>query len=111
MPSIAKALDGGTTVFADEKPNAKIKPSFIMVDNVLGAQNAIITLQDRFTTSASNGAVAAARTIDRLRINVSMDACVSIRDELKDIDILGDMELVIATPDEDCHATIGWHFN
>jgi len=110
MPSIAKTLDNATTVFAAEKPNAKIKPTFIMVDNVIPAQNAIITLQDRFWTSASNGAAAALRTIDRLRINVSLNACVSLRDELKDIDILGQMELVIATEDEDCHATVAWHY-
>lgn len=111
MPSIAKVLDNATTVFALAKGNAKIQPDFIMVNNVIPAQNAVIELQDRFTPSVSNGvAIPVVETRARLNINVSTAACVSIRDELKNIQILGQMELTIATPDADCIATIGYSY-
>jgi len=99
-----------TTVFAAERGNARIRPSLIMVNNVLGVQDAIITVVDRFTTSASNGAAAAVTTANRLGINVSMAACVSIRDELKDVEILGQLELLIGTADVNCIVTVAWDF-
>ena len=112
MPSLTQTMVavGLTTVFAAEKGNAKIIPSLIMVDNVLGAQDAIITVVDRFTTSASNGAAAALTTANRLGINVSMAACVSMRDELKDIEILGQLELLIGVADANCIVTVAWDF-
>jgi len=99
-----------TTVFAAERGNAKIKPSLIMVDNVLGAQDAIITVVDRFTTSDSAGAAGVLTLVDRLGINVSMAACVSMRDELKDIKILGQLELLIGVADANCIVTVAWDF-
>lgn len=112
MPSLTQTLDavGLITIFAVARGNAKIIPSLIMVNNVLGAQDAIITVVDRFTTSASNGAVAALTTADRLNINVSMAACVSMRDELKDMEILGQLELLIGTADVNCIVTVAWDF-
>jgi len=111
MPSISQSLAASPTIYATEKPNAKIKPSLILVDNVIPVQNAVITLLDRFTPSVSNGVpIPVATTVTRLRINVSIMACVSIRDELKDIEILGQMELTIVTPDADCHATVAWDY-
>jgi len=112
MPSLSLAMAASPTVFATEKRNAKLKPTLIMIDNVLGAQDAIITVQDRFTPSVTNGVpVPAVQTPTRLSINVSMNACVSIRDELKDIEILGQMELTIATPDPNCIASVAYHPN
>ena len=104
---VAPAL---TTVFAAERGNAKIKPSLIMVNNVLGLQDAIITVVDRFTASVSAGAPGGVTTANRLNINVSMAACVSMRDELKDIEILGQLELLIGTADVNCIVTVAWDF-
>jgi len=110
MPSLTQTMVAATTVFAAERGNARIRPSLIMVNNVLGVQDAIITVVDRFTTSASNGAAAAVTTANRLGINVSMAACVSIRDELKDVEILGQLELLIGTADVNCIVTVAWDF-
>lgn len=108
MPSLVHTMDASPQVFAAEKRNAKVKPSLIMVDNALGAQDAVIQVIDRFTTDASNGAAAALQTIARLSINVAMMACVSIRDELKDVKCLGQMELTIVTLDINCIVSVGW---
>ena len=112
MPSLTQTMVAPalTTVFAAERGNAKIKPSLIMVNNVLGAQDAVITVVDRFTTSASAGAAAVLTLVNRLGINVSMMACVSIQDELKDIEILGQLELVIGVADANCIVTVAWDF-
>ncbi len=111
MPSLVSTMVASPAVFAAEKVNSKIIPSILMVDNVLGAQDAIIRIQDRFTPAVSNGVpIPVVTTVDRLSINVSMAACVSIRDELKDLEILGQMELTIATPDGACVASMGWDF-
>jgi len=113
MPSLTQTMDavGLVTQFAAEKGNAKIIPSLIMVNNVLGAQDAIITVQDVFTPSASNGTPAPVlTTVNRLNINVSMAACVSIKDELKDIEILGLLQLLIGTADANCIVTVAWDY-
>ena len=111
MPSLSQTMAASPTIFAAEKHNAKIIPSVIMVDNVLGAQDAILTVQDVFTTSTSNGAAAAVTTVTRLSINVSMAACVSIRDELKDVKMLGRLEITIGTVDAACIVSVGWNFD
>lgn len=112
MPSLSLAMAASPTVFATEKRNAKLKPTLIMIDNVLGAQDAILTVQDRFTPSVTNGVpIPVVQTPTRLSINVSMNACVSIRDELKDMEILGQMEITIATPDPTCIVSVAYHPN
>ena len=113
MPSLSQTMVavGLTTVFATERRNARIKPSLIMVDNVLGAQDAIINVVDRFTPAVSNATpVPGVTTVNRLSINVSMAACVSIRDELKDVKILGQLELAIGVADANCIVTVAWDF-
>ncbi len=111
MPSLAQTMAVATRTFANEKRNAKIKPSLIMVNNVLGAQNAVIQVVDSFTPAASNGVpIPVATTRTRLNINVSMMACVSIQDELKNIEIFGDLQIVIGIADANCIVTVAWDF-
>ncbi len=111
MPSLVQTMAASPRVFAAEKRNAKCKPSLIMVNNVLGAQNAVIQVVDRFTPAITNGNPApgmGVQAIPRLNINVSMMACESIQDELKDVKILGQLELTIGVPDANCIATVAW---
>ncbi|MBA7675154.1 hypothetical protein ES703_83384 [subsurface metagenome] len=112
MPSLTQTMVAPalTTVFAPARGNAKIIPSLIMVNNVLGVRDAIITVVDSFTVSVSAGAPGGATTANRLGINVSMAACVSMRDELKDIEILGQLELLMGAADGNCIVTVAWDF-
>lgn len=113
MPSLSQTMVavGLSTQYAAEKRNARIRPSLIMIDNVLGAQDAIINVVDNFTPAVSNGVpVPVAQTINRLSINVSMMACVSIRDELKDVIILGALTIEIGIADAACIVTVAWDF-
>ena len=113
MPSLMQTMVavGLSTPFSAGRGNAKIKPSLIMVNNVLGAQDAVITVTDSFLPSASIGTPAPIPVIvPRLGINVSMMACVSMRDELKDIEILGILSLVIGVADANCIVTVAWDF-
>ena len=119
MASIVVDMDAATKTLVAEKRNAKVKPSLIMVDNVDALADSQLVFQDTFTTNASivaaTGAAAAgaAQVVDRLRINVSIDACVSMRDELEDVKFLGGAQVVrseagVLTLDAGCHVTLGY---
>jgi len=119
MPSIVVDMDAATKALVTEKRNAKVKPSLLVVDNVTALADSELELMDIFNTNASivaatGVAVAAAgQAINRLRINVSIDACVSMRDELKDVKFLGGARvdrtvLGVATLDAGCHVTLGY---
>ena len=120
MPSIVQNMVASTETLVTEKRNAKVKPSLIMVDNVEAGEDSELTFQDIFNTNASivaaTGAATAAvvgQTVNRLRINVSDDACVSIRDELKDVKFLGGAQVLrtvlgVLGPNVDCHITLGY---
>ena len=107
MPSAVVSMDAATEDLIAEKKNAKIKPSFIAVDNVLAGVDAVLQFQDVFQTAA---APAVDITVDRLRINVSVLACVSLRDELKDIRFLGKAQVVRGILDANCHITFAYDF-
>ena len=115
MASLTQTMAVTPQVFAVEKRNARVKPSLIVIDNALGAADAIITVVDRFTTSASNGAAAALTTVNRMSVNVSIMACVSIQDELKDVKVLGQLEITrqivvggAQVADANCVVTVAW---
>ena len=95
--------------YAAEKRNAKCKPSFIMVDNTLGAADRTITIRDSFTPSATNGVPApVAQTIDRLTFTVVITGCASLQDQLKDLEILGALQVYANAADAGCLITVGW---
>ena len=121
MPSVVVDMGTLTTeTLVTEKRNAKVKPSLIMVDNVDALVDSELTFQDIFNTDASivaaTGAAVAAvvgQVVDRLRINVSVDACVSMRDELEDVKFLGGAQVLreeagVPTVDAGCHITLGY---
>ena len=107
MPSAVVSMVAATEDLVAEKENAKIKPSFIVVDNALAGVDAVLQFQDVFQTAA---APAVDITVDRLRINVSVLACVSLRDELKDIRFLGKAQVVRGILDANCHITFAYDF-
>jgi len=119
MPSIVVDMTATTMPLVTEKRNAKVKPSLLVVDNVTALADSELELMDIFTTNASivaaTGAAVAggAQAVNRLRINVSIDACVSMRDELKDVKFLGGARVdrtVVGVPtlDAGCHVTLGY---
>ena len=107
MPSKVVSMTAATMELVAEKKTAKIKPSLIAVDNVLAAADAVLQFQDVFQTAA---APTVDITEDRLRINVSVLACVSLRDELKDIRFLGKAQVVRGALDASCHVTFAYDF-
>lgn len=83
---------GAPQVVASERRDCKIRPTFIMVDNTLGIADRIITLRDSYTPDVSNAvAIPGAQIPDRLSFTVVITGCVSLQDELKDIEFLGDL--------------------
>lgn len=111
MPSLMQDMTVTPRVFATEKGNAKIKPTLIVVDNVNAAADAVITIVDRFTPDPSNGvAVPGVQTPVRLQIDVSTLACVSLQDELKDVEILGQLEVARGVLDANCFVTVAWDY-
>ena len=111
MPSVVVTMTLATMTAITEKPGAKIKPSFIMVDNDGAAATAVIQFQDVFTPSASVAVpVPIAQTIDRVRCSVPILSCVSFEDELKDIVFIGGMQIVRGALDANCFITVGYDF-
>ena len=120
MPSRVVDMTATTMALVAEKRNAKVKPSLIMVDNVDALADSQLVFRDTFNTDASivaaTGAAAVAvvgQTVDRLRVNVSIDACVSMRDELKDVKFLGGASVLrsvagVLTLDAGCHVTLAY---
>ena len=110
-PANPTAAEVAAQTLAAEKKNAKIKPSLIMVDNAAGTQDAVLELIDRFTPSATNLVTAPVVTeVTRLRITVVITACVSLRDELKDIEILGAFLIRAGTTDANCYISAAYDF-
>ena len=112
MPSLMQTMAASPQVFATEKRNAKIKPSLIVVDNVNALEDAVITVVDRFTPAITNGVPApGVQTPVRLQINVSLNACVSLQDELKDVEILGQLEVTRAPVSALCFVSTAWNYS
>ena len=107
MPSAVVSMTAATMELVAEKKNAKIKPSLIAVDNAVPLTDAVLTFNDVFQTAA---APAVDVTVPRLKINVSTLACVSLRDELKDIRFLGKAQVVRGALDANCHVTFAYDF-
>lgn len=112
MPAIETSFAVAANTLATEKRNAKIKPSFLMVDNVNGAADAVIIVNDIFTPSITNAvAVPALQTIPRLHFTVPALECDSLEDELKDIEFLGLVQIVrVGGVDANCFASFAYHF-
>ncbi len=94
MPALrfVAPLLAGAQVVASERRDCKIRPTFIMVDNTLGIGDRIITLRDSYIPDVSNAvAVPGPQVPDKLSFTVVITGCVSLRDALKDIEILGDL--------------------
>lgn len=112
MPSINVDMTSSPSIFASQKLNAKIIPTSLIVDNVLGTQDAVLTLVDRFWPSVTHKVSGPTeKTETRLAINVSEDACVSLDEgALKGIEFLGAPEVAVVTADANCKVTMGYKF-
>jgi len=116
MPSLAQTLAVETTVFAEEKHNAKIIPTQIIVDNEAGLAPRVITIQDFFFHAASNDVPTPpvlGTTVDRLIITVDNGGWATIAAEaLKELEILGQLQVNIdeVSVDNEAIVTISWGF-
>ncbi|MDO9581336.1 MAG: hypothetical protein Q7J06_12380 [Bacteroidales bacterium] len=111
MPALrfAAVAVGAPQVVASERRDCKIRPTFIMVDNSLGAADRTITLRDSYTPDVSDAvAVPAAQIPDKITFTVVITGCESLRDELKDIEILGDLLCYANVADAGCIITVGY---
>ena len=112
MPSLAQTMAATPRVFATEKLNAKIVPTQIIVDNEAGGAQRVITIQDVFTPAASNGVPGPVlTTVDRLIITVDNAGWATIAAEaLKELEILGQLQVAIDGIDAGTIVTISWGF-
>lgn len=114
MPSLrfaAPAIGAPQTV-ASERRDCKIIPTYIMVDNTLGAASRTITLSDTFTPDVSNGVATPAAVVppagDLWTATWVITGCAKI--ELKGIEVLGDLLCYADAADAGCIITIGYKF-
>lgn len=114
MPSVVVQMNVATRTLAQEKLNAKSKPTLGLVDNVLGAADADLVFNDVFTPSVTNGVAGPVlTTVPRLQVNVAAGTCVSIMDKLKDCEFLGLVQVVVnlGVAVANCFVTFGYHFD
>ena len=112
MPSLAQTMAVTPRIFAAEKQNAKIIPTQIIVDNEAGLAQRVITIQDVFTPSPSNGVpIPVLTTVNRLIITVDNAGWATIAAEaLKELEILGQLQVTIDVADAGTILTISWGF-
>ena len=106
MPSgIVTANTAAQTVFTTPL-NKTSRITGIEVDNRGVAVT--LTLQDSFTTTASNGAAAVAVVADRKILTVAGGSHYDWVDESKSIDILGDCLVDSTVIEANCDITVYW---
>ena len=111
MPSKVVTMTAATMELATERKNAKIKPSFILVDNAGADADAVLQFQDVFTPAVTNGVPSPSSTTrDRFRVTVDHGGYASLDDELKDVEFLGKVQVVRGTLDTSCHITFAYDF-
>ncbi len=76
----------------------------------LAPDDRTIIIRDSFTPAVTNGVPAPVppQNIDRLTFTVVVTGCASLRDELKDIEILGDLVVYADAIDPNCLITVAW---
>ncbi|GAH76231.1 unnamed protein product, partial [marine sediment metagenome] len=76
----------------------------------LAPDDRTINIRDSFTPAVTNGVPAPVppQNIDRLTFTVVVTGCASLRDELKDIEILGDLVVWADAADPNCLITVAW---
>ena len=110
MPSFESSFAVATVAVATEKRNSKIKPTFIMVDNANGGVDAVVTINDIFTPSITNGVgVPVLTTVPRIHFTVPAGECDSMEDQLKDIEFLGAVQAVRGILDAASFLTFAYH--
>jgi len=78
---------------------------------ISGVGDRTITIRDSFTPAITIGQPApVAQNIDRLTFTVVVTGCASLRDELKDIEILGDLVVWADAADPNCLITVAWDY-
>ena len=110
--SIVVQMNIATRTLVTEKLISKMKPSMILVDNVVPAADASLVFNDVFTPSITNAVPAPVlQTIPRLQINVASGTCVSVQDKLKDVEFLGLVQVVVnlGVALANCFVTFGYH--
>lgn len=111
MPSIETSFAVATVNLVTEKRNCKVKPSLLVIDNVNGAADAVITMNDVFTPSITNGVpIPVLTTVPRLHMTVAAGECVSIgaERELRDVEFLGLVQIVRGALDAGSFATLAY---
>ena len=110
MPSLVTTMAATPTVVATEKPNAKKKITALVIDNVGGAAARIVQIQDRFTPSITNAVpVPVVQTPSRFLATIGATNVWNFDDkELDNVEVLGQLELIIDVADAGCIVTIAW---
>lgn len=117
MPSSRLALGavGLTTVVVSEKRNAKRRVTALTIDNQGGAGNRRVIVVDRFTPSITNGVpIPVVTPVNRFDAGLLANGVgvANIRtfdaNDLKNVEILGQLELLIDVADANCFASIAW---
>jgi len=112
MPSLVTNLvaPGLVTVVATEKPNARKKVTALIIDNAAGGGARVVQIQDRFMPSITNlvpGPVV--QTPSRFLVTIGAGLVWNFDEvELDNVDVLGQLELIIDIADAGCIVTIAW---
>jgi len=110
MPS--KVVTANTTAqeVAAERSDAVAIPTSLVVDNDQGAADRIISIQDVFTPSVTNGVSSPSETtVDRFRATAPQGFVTTFtEDDLKGVKCLGALKVIASAVDASCYITAGY---
>lgn len=112
MPStvVAAVLEADAAVIAAERENAAVQAKSITIDNLNGAGDRVIQIQDVFTPSVTNGVSGPTeKEVDRFKYTALAGDQITLgEDELKGVKCLGAMKVYSDVADASCFITVGY---
>ncbi|MBA7683637.1 hypothetical protein ES703_92011 [subsurface metagenome] len=115
MPSLVTTMAApGLVVVATEKPTAKKKITSLIIDNVAGGAARRVDVRDSFIPSITNLNPAPGMGVQNpLRFSVTIPNGAGMvwnfdETELRNVEVLGALELIIDNPDAGTIVTIAW---
>jgi len=110
MPSLVVTAHTTAVLVAVDRADAVAIPTSMVIDNLGGAADRTIRIQDVFTPSETAGEAAPVETtVDRFRIAVIMGDIIALSEEdLKGVKCLGALMIIGDAIDADCHISVGY---
>jgi len=110
MPSKVVTANTTAQTIAAERENAAVLAKSITIDNLNGAGDRVITIQDIFTPAVTDGVAGPVlTTVSRLTYTALQGDQITLgEDEIKEVKCLGAMAVISDVIDASCIISVGY---